>query len=452
MTGIPHIAILGRPNVGKSTLFNRLVGRRTAIVDSMPGVTRDRIEGVFEWEGRRYRVSDLAGWDETPTNPFAEETTAQIRRIAKEADVLILLVDGRDGPTGWDEGLADKLRVIGNRVLVVVNKCDTVRSFSQADVFWELGMGQPIPISASHNLNIDELLDKIALVTAEIVPDEAQEEHGDAITVAIVGRQNVGKSTLFNALIGDHRAIVSDIPGTTRDAIDTAIEVGGTRMVFIDTAGLKKRAKVTEAVDFYAVRRTNAALARCEVALLLVDCTEGVSDTDLKIAGLIQEAGRACVLVASKWDQSEDQPGHRSAFEKHLKKRMHFFSHAPVIFTSGLHNEGTENIFPAIIEVHNEFRKQVPTSEWNQALNEAVTSRPPPTQRGKRLKLNYITQTGIAPPAVTIFVNQPEFLRDQYKRYLERHFRRRFGFQGSPLLFQIRRKRARQSSPKSQGH
>ncbi len=448
MADIPHIAILGRPNVGKSTLFNRLIGRRFAIVDSTPGVTRDRIEGEYEWENRRYRISDLAGWDENPTNPFAEETTAQIRRIATDADVLILLVDGRDGPTAWDKALAEKLRIVDTPVLIIVNKCDTVQVLDLADAFWEFGMGEPIPISATHNLNIDVLLDRISELTADFTPDDVDETDISTITVALVGRQNVGKSTLFNVLIGDHRAIVSDIPGTTRDAIDTAVEVDGTRFLFIDTAGLKKRTRVKEDVDFYAIRRTTAALARCEVALLLIDITEGVMDTDKKIAGLIQEAGRACILVASKWDESDDEPGHRVVFEEHLKKRIHFLSHAKLIFTSGLYNEGVSDLFMAIDDAHIQFNKRISTSLWNQALEDAVTFRPPPTQRGKRLKLNYITQTGTAPPSITVFVNQPEFLRDPYRRYLERFFRRRFGFESAPLIFKLKRKRTRKDEKK----
>ncbi len=442
MTEIPHIAILGRPNVGKSTLFNRLVGHRMAIVDPTPGVTRDRIEGEYEWDGRNYRVSDLAGWDEDPANPFAEETTAQITRIADQADVLILLVDGMVGPNAWDKALADKLRVVSRPVLLVVNKCDTVQSFPKADIFWEFGMEEPLPISATHNLNVDVLCDRIADLTEHLSESVYTEPDEDMITVSILGRQNAGKSTLFNALVGDHRAIVSDIPGTTRDAIDTTIEIDGTKFLFIDTAGLKKRTRVTEPIDFYATRRTDAALARSEIALLLIDCTEGMTDTDLKIAGLIQKAGRGCIFIASKWDVSDDKRGQRAVYAEHLRKKTHFLDHAPVVFTSGLKLEGIDEVFRSIIAVHGEFKRRLATNEWNQALEDAVTFRPPPTQRGKRLKLNYITQIKTSPPTVTIFVNQPEFLRDQYKRYLERFFRRRFGFEGSPIVFHIRKKRS----------
>jgi GTP-binding protein len=440
MAGIPHIAILGRPNVGKSTLFNRLVGRRTAIVDAEPGITRDRIEGTFEWEGRSYRVSDLAGWDEDPENPFAKETTDQIYKIAGDADVLVLLVDGQDGLTEWDRELAEKLRVVTAPVILVVNKCDTVQAFDKVNVFYELGIGEPVPISATHNLNVDELLDRIAELTVDIEIPEQVEADLERITVSILGRQNSGKSTLFNALVGDHRAIVSDIPGTTRDAVDTGIEVDGDRFIFIDTAGLKKRSRVLPGVDYYATRRTDMALARCEVALLLVDCTEGVTDTDRKIAGLIQKAGRACVLVASKWDESDDETGHRHKFEEHLREKLHFVTYAPIVFTSGLYNTGTGELFPVIRNVWDEYHRKVSTSEWNTAMNDAVTYRPPPSFRGKLLKLNYITQIGIAPPRVAIFVNQPDFLSDQYKRYLERFFRRRFGYQGSPILISLRKK------------
>jgi GTP-binding protein len=440
MAGIPHIAILGRPNVGKSTLFNRLVGGRRAIVDPTPGVTRDRIEGLFQWEGRNYRISDLAGWDEDPSNPFAKETTGQIFKIANEADVLILLVDGRDGPTAWDKALTDRLRTTSTPVILAVNKCDTVKSFNMANQFFELGIGEPIPISATHNLNVDVLLDRIAELTEGFDAFEEAETNENRIGVALVGRQNSGKSTLFNALVKDHRAIVSDIPGTTRDAVDTEIEIDGVRFLFIDTAGLKKQAKVKTNVDYYASRRTENALHRCEVALLLVDCTEGVTDTDLKVAGLIQKTGRACVIVASKWDESEDEPGHREKYEEHLRKKLHFVTYSPVVFTSGLKIVGIGELFQAIKNVRVEFYKKVATSEWNNCLIDAVTFRPPPSVSGKLLKLNYITQTGTAPPTVTIFTNQPDFMSDQYKRYLERFFRRRFGFDGSPLHISLRKK------------
>jgi len=432
--------------VGKSTLFNRLVGRRQAIVDSTPGITRDRIEGGYEWEGRSYRVSDLAGWDEGPDNPFANEIFEQINRISKEADVLLLMVDGQTGLTDCDREIAAKLRASKSPIIVVVNKCDTVQAFGQAVEFYELGLGDPIPISATHNLNVDELLDRIAELTADLRIPEIKSGIGESVKVAIVGHQNAGKSTLFNALVGDKRAIVSDIPGTTRDSVDTAVEIDGTKFIFTDTAGLKKRTRIREDVDFYASKRTQSALARSDIALLLIDATEGVTDTDMKIAGFIQETQRACVIIASKWDESEDAPGHRETFIKHVTERIHFLSHTPVIFTSGLYNEGTENVFPALLNVHKEFTKQVPTSEWNRALQDAVTSRPPPTVKGKQLKLNYITQTGIAPPTLTIFVNQPEFLKDQYKRYLLRQFRNRFGFDGSPLVLNVRRKAVKRTS------
>lgn len=447
MPRLPHIAILGRPNVGKSTLFNRLIGRRQAIVDPTPGITRDRLEGEFTWEGRNYRISDLAGWNEDPANPFAGETLAQIERTAQEADVLILLVDGKDGPTEWDRTLIEKLRASPAPLVLVVNKCDSVQAFDRAHPFWELGVGEPLPISATHNLNIDELLDRIADLTEGFDTDEDEEPETAGITVAILGHQNTGKSTLFNALVGDHRAIVSDIPGTTRDAVDTSVDIEGSRYVFVDTAGLKKPTRVKEPVDFYASRRAERALARCSVALFLVDCTEGVSDTDLKIAGLIQKAQRACILVASKWDESEDAPGHRRKFEEHLRARLHFLSHAPVRFTSGLHEQGIEELLPLIRTVYEQYTKRVPTAAWNQALGDAVEFRPPPTVRGKRLKFNYVTQFGTAPPRLALFVNQPEFLRDQYKRYLEKFFRERFGFEGAPLVIRVRRKRARKGSP-----
>lgn len=440
MGRLPHIAILGRPNVGKSTLFNRLVGQRQAIVDSTPGVTRDRIEGEFEWDNRRYLVSDLAGWDESPSNPFATETVNQIKKIVERADVIILLVDGKEGITSWDKDLAERLRPAGNPILVVVNKCDTVQSFSRANDFFELGLGDPIPVSATHNLNIDELLDTIASLTENILHDEEPESEETAISVSILGKQNVGKSTLFNALVKDHRAIVSEIPGTTRDSIDTVVEVGGTKFLFIDTAGLKKRSKIVHPIDFYATRRTERTLDRCEIVLLLIDCTQGVTETDTRIAGLIEEKGCSCILVASKWDMTKDTLRNRKEFEKHLRKTLHSIWFAPVCFTSGLNNKGVDDLYEVIKYVHAEYYKRVPTAAWNQALAEAISFRPPPSMKGKQLKLNYITQVETGPPAIMLFVNRPAFLKKPYKRYLEKHFRLKFGFEGTPIIFRIRHK------------
>ena len=268
----------------------------------------------------------------------------------------------------------------------------------------------------------------------------------ESLRILLVGQPNVGKSSLVNKLIGKDKVIVSNIPGTTRDAVDTAIEVDGVRFLFIDTAGLKKRTRVKSGVDYYATRRTEKALERCEIALLLVDCTEGVTDTDKKIAGLIQKSGRASVIVASKWDESEDAAGHRKRYEEHLHKRLHFIDYAPVVFTSGLNNMGTDELYLAIREVWIEFHKRVQTSEWNIAISDALNYRPPVSVRGKMLKLNYITQTGTAPPMVTIFANQPGFMSDQYKRYLERFFRRRFGFEGAPILISLRKKSGQKKS------
>jgi GTP-binding protein len=463
MTKIPHIAILGRPNVGKSTLFNRLIGRRKAIVDSVPGITRDRIEGEFEWNGVHYRVSDLAGWDESPENPFAEETIDQIRRIALTADILLIVVDAKDGPTEWDRMIIEKIRATDRPIIIVVNKCDTHESTNLINEFYELGLGDPFPVSATHNINVAELVEKIESITMASEPpmirddtdpesdeeDEELEEESEGIRIALVGRQNVGKSTLFNALVGDHRAIVSNIPGTTRDAIDIAMEIDGRKYIFIDTAGLKKRSRTYEDVDYYAARRTEDALKRSDVALLLIDCSDGVLDTDRKIAGIVQESTRACVIIASKWDQSEDAPEHREMFERHVRKRLHFLDHAPLCFTSGLHNQGIENILPQVHNVWLEFNRKISTSTWNKSLIDAVTFRPPPTVKGKLLKMNYITQTRTAPPTLTIFVNHPEFLRDTYKRYLENYFRKQFGFEGSPLIINIRKKHVSSPSPLS---
>ena len=441
MSRIPHIAILGRPNVGKSTLFNRLIGRRQAIVDAIPGITRDRLEGEFEWDGAKYLVSDLAGWDENPENPFSSEIIAQINSIAKTADVLLILVDANDGLTEWDRMVVERIRSSPKPVILVVNKCDTVPAFEKANEFYELGLGEPFPISATHNLNVTELIDRIGELVGKGDTEIAfDDEEPDAIRIAIIGRQNVGKSTLFNTLVGDHRAIVSDIPGTTRDAVDTAIEIDGERYIFIDTAGLKKHSRVTESVDYYASIRTESALVRSDVALLLIDVADGVLDTDKKVAGIVEKANRACIIIGNKWDLSEDASGHRAIFEKHIRKKLHFLSHAPLCFTSGLYNQGVKDIFPLIKSVHAQFNRVIPTSVWNKAMEDALQFRPPPTVKGKLLRMNYITQTGSAPPTLSIFANHPEYLRPSYKRYLENYFRRQFGFEGSPLVMNIRRK------------
>ena len=436
----PIVAIVGRPNVGKSSLFNRIVGARIAIVEDMPGVTRDRLYQDAEWQGHEFTLVDTGGLD------FAEDViTAQIRKQAelaiKEADAILFLVDAREGLTSIDEEVAGVLRRTDKPVLLVANK---VEQFDQSKIsyfdFYQLGLGDPIPVSAAEGLNTGDLLDQ--LVTLLPRPDE-DPYPPDTVRIAVIGRPNVGKSSLVNAILGEERVIVSNIPGTTRDAIDTPFERGGKSYVIIDTAGMRRRKKIDLPTERYSVVRALRAVDRCDVTLMLIDATEGVAEQDKKIVGYAHEKGKAIILVANKWDLIEKDDKTMNQFERRFRDELPFLSYSPILYISALTRQRLPKVLEMVDFVVEQASKRVATADLNNLIREATQATPPPADKHRRLKIFYATQGGVKPPTFILFVNDPELMHFSYQRYLENQVRSTYGFEGTPLRFFLRRREAK---------
>ncbi|MEO7995285.1 MAG: ribosome biogenesis GTPase Der [bacterium] len=473
--GLKQLIILGRTNVGKSALFNRLIGGREAIVHEERGVTRDRLKRTAEYLGIPYAVTDQAGWEERSTNPFAAEIAVQLDQALAEADIIWFVVDRKAGITPEDSALAERLRPLLDKkpILVVVNKVDSSQHEDDILEFYELGLGDPYATSALHGRGVAEVLDASLpflmpsdpnLLPVAIEEDEEQEgeeeteegEEGDEqeepeiaeidplagpLTFAILGRQNVGKSSLFNRLVGSERSIVSDIAGTTRDAIDARFKVGDREFCSIDTAGLKRRTKIETDIDFYAMRRAELALTRAQVAVLVLDVELGIVDLDQKIGALIETSHRACIIVANKWDLTEDSPEHRKAFEAHVREKLHYLSFAPLIFTSALKGRGIEELVGVIETAQTSYFKRISTSDVNQLVIAIYEDTPPQSWKGKRGKIFYATQVGVSPPHVVLQVNDPKLFVAGYRRFLTHTLHRVLGFPGAPLKLTLRGKR-----------
>lgn len=428
------VALVGRPNVGKSTLFNRLVQERRAIVENRPGVTRDRLYGEVTWQERSFSLIDTGGLIISGRNLEAspKELSLQMREQAEvaieEADLIVFVLDGKVGPTAEDHEIAQLLRKSGKEVLPVVNKLEA-DPVGGAFPFWELGLGEPLAVSAEHGMGTGELLEEIV----KRLPPDAEVEEPDQIKVAILGRPNVGKSSLVNALVGSPRSIVSDIPGTTRDAIDTHLEYQGEHFLLIDTAGLRRRSKLNDSLEFYSSLRTQRALARADVAVVLLDPMEGVTEQDERIVGLAHEAGRGIVLAFNKWDLAGGEE-YASHCRKSVAQRLSFASYAPHLFISAKTGRNLEKLLEKVLQVTAMHRLRVKTSQLNEVISEAVLMVEPPSRSGKRLKIYYASQVGISPPQFVFFVNQPELLHFSYQRYLENRLREAFGFEGTPLI------------------
>ena len=436
----PAIAIVGRPNVGKSTLFNRFVGRRKAIVHKDSGITRDRIEDFFEWEGKRYKIIDIAGVDDAGGCPIKTESLKQVKIAIDKADVILMMVDAADGITSGDVSIAETVRRSGKPVILTANKSDNRISSDNLPEFYALGLGDPLLISALHSYNINELLQRIADVCEGVAADIPLAE--EPIKLAIIGKQNVGKSTLLNAILGEYRAIVSDIPGTTRDSIDAEVNVEGKRFLLIDTAGMKKSNIGMADVDFYSVRRAQQSLLRADVVLLMLDVQDGVTAADADIAGLIQSARKAYVVLANKWDlTSADVKEHRKAFQAHVEKKLHFLQGAPVVFTSGLKEEGIDEMFKWAEIAYTNWHRRLPTALLNSTLHKYIEEKPPPAYQGQRVKFFYATQPKVAPPTIIAFVNAPSSVRPSYIRYLQKRLRADYDFMGTPVELYIKRRR-----------
>jgi GTP-binding protein len=436
------VALVGRPNVGKSTLFNRLAGERLAVVDERPGTTRDRIVAEAEWNGIAFDVVDTGGLDplhlhrtvplSVGSADYLDAIRQQAEAACEEADVILFIVDVLDGMTPADTEVADFLRRQGRRgppaVFLVVNKADTADRRQQAAEFYALGMGDPVPISALHGTGVGDLLDLVtAGLPAGAEPDET------SIRITIVGRPNVGKSSLLNRLLGEERVIVSPLPGTTRDAIDTSLTFHGSRLTLIDTAGIRRRGRIAPGVEKFSFLRTLKAVERCQVALLLIDGVEGLTAQDAHIAGLILEKRRGVVLLVNKWDLVEKDDRTMEVYRARLQAELPFLDFAPVLFISALTGQRTGQVLPLALQVQEEAVRRVPTSQVNRVLQEAADEHPPPSRAGRPLKLYFAAQTRTAPPTFEIQVNEPTLVHFSYARFLENSLRRRFGFLGVPI-------------------
>jgi len=440
----PVVAIVGRPNVGKSTLVNRLVGTRKSIVDDLPGVTRDRIYFDVEWQNKHFTVIDTGGIvpgdeDEIMLNIF---TQAQI--ACEEADKIIFVVDGKDGINPIDYDIANVLRRSEKEVFLAVNKIDSPSHINNVADFYELAIGEPIALSALHgDGGVGDLLDN---VTKDFEYSEAEVEN-DIIKIAIVGKPNAGKSSIVNALLGEERVIVSNVSGTTRDSIDSKVKYEGQEFLLIDTAGIRKKAKVDWGVEKFAVDRAIRAIRGCDVAVLVIDATEGLTDQDKKIAQTIIESGRAMILAVNKWDLVENKEKENSPqkYEKMLQHEAPFLDYIPKIFISAVTKQRLVSIYKQAIEVYKEWTKRVSTSILNKVISEALAMNPPNSKRGKRLKVLYTTQVKAEPPTFVMFVNNGDLLVDSYRRYLEKRLREAFGFFGTPIKLTERERKEKDS-------
>lgn len=434
----PLVAVVGRPNVGKSTLVNRIVARREAIVESEPGVTRDRNYFTAAWRGKSFRIVDTGGLDPVAEDELVQAVGHQAMLAVEEADLVVMMVDASDGMTAADEEVAQALRRTGKPVLLVANKVDNQRQEDEAVEWYSLGMGEPYPVSAMHGRNIGDLLDMVVESLPE-PPPEPGEEVSEAV-VAIVGKPNVGKSTLFNRLLKEERSIISELPGTTRDAVDTVIEVGDKTYRFIDTAGWRRRSKVRDGVEFYSLVRAWRAIDRAQVVLLVVDAGQGITDQDQRIAARIKEDGRACAVVLNKWDLVKGTGSAEDVYED-ARESLHFISYAPFLRISALTGAKVSRLLPTVDRIKENWESRVETSLLNDVLRRVLTQTPPPTRRGKRLQMYYLTQARTAPPQFVFFVNRPELADPAYKRFLERKIRETFGFEGTPIRIILRSRR-----------
>ena len=435
----PVVAIVGRPNVGKSTLFNRIVGGLVAIVQDTPGVTRDRLYYDAEWQGRKFTLIDTGGIEfKDETTPLSTQMKKQAEMAIEEADVVVFIVDGKTKVTPDDEQIAKYIRKAGKPILLVANKVENFTSFPmEAHEFLTLGCGDPIPVSAVHGLNVGDLLDTVV----SRLPDEIVEDYDpDIVKIAVIGRPNVGKSSLVNMLLGEERVIVSDIPGTTRDAIDTPFVFEEKSYILIDTAGIRRKKKIAELTENYSVIRSFRAVERADVVLMLLDPIEGVTDQDKRIVGYAHEVGKGIILVINKWDLVEKDDKTLNKFEKKIREELPFIQYAPTQFISAKTGQRVHKIMELVEFVAEQTSTRIQTSTLNDMLREWVHLNPPPSDKGKRLKVLYVTQKSVQPPMFIFFVNDPELMHFSYKRYLENQIRKSFGFEGSPIRI-ITRKR-----------
>ena len=435
----PMIAIVGRPNVGKSLLFNRLIGQRLSIVEDTPGVTRDRIYGESDWSGRAFTVVDTGGIEPNTDNQILAFMREQAQIAIDNATVIVFLTDLQTGMTAADEDVAEMLRKSGKPVVLAVNKADSVGP-THPDVyeFYNLGLGEPIPVSAVHGHGTGDLLDACL---AHFPPEDEPDAAPDAIRVAVIGKPNAGKSSLVNQILGEERVIVSEVAGTTRDAIDTPFTNAEGSYIFIDTAGIRRKSKIEEAVERYSVLRATMAVERADVCLILIDATEGVTEQDTKVAGLAHDAGKASVIVVNKWDIVEKDDKTMERMTKDIRAALAYMPYAPIVFLSAKTGQRVTKLFPAIREVWRQSGIRVTTGALNSVLADAQTRVQPPTDKGRRLKIYYMTQVGVYPPRFVAFCNDAKLFHFSYRRYLENCIRNTFGLDSTPLTLIVRQKR-----------
>jgi len=434
----PIVAVVGRPNVGKSTLFNRIVGDRLAIVDDKPGVTRDRLYADAEWLNHNFTLIDTGGLDPDSEDIMTKHIFRQAEAAIENAHVILFLVDIKSGIMDADRHVAELLRKSKKPVVLVVNKVDNPsRDNHELYEFYELALGDPLPISAGQALGLGDMLDEIV---AHFPKSDADEEEDNRIRVAIVGKPNAGKSSLINKILGEERLIVSDIPGTTRDAIDTYVTRDGRDYIFIDTAGLRRKSKVKENIERYSMLRTIAAVERCDVCVLLIDAEEGITDQDTKIAGIAHESGRAAIIAVNKWDKIEKNDKTMREFTKNLEKELAYMPYAPKLFISALTGQRVHKLFELIYATYQNHALRVSTGVLNDVILEATAMHAPPTDKGRALRVYYGTQVSVKPPTFVLFVNDKKLMHFSYTRYLENRIREAFGFEGTPIHFITREK------------
>ncbi|WP_202080023.1 ribosome biogenesis GTPase Der [Caldalkalibacillus salinus] len=434
----PVVAIVGRPNVGKSTIFNRLVGERISIVEDVPGVTRDRIYSSAEWLKYEFNLIDTGGIEiGNGEDQILEQMREQAELAIEEADVIIFMVDVKTGVTSTDQEVTKILYRSNKPVVLAVNKVDNINKMDEIYEFYALGFGEPLPISGAHGTGLGDLLDE---VVKHFPQDEEVEEDDDKIRVAFIGRPNVGKSSLVNALLGQERVIVSPVAGTTRDAIDTPITKDDQEYVLVDTAGMRKRGKVYEKTEKYSVLRALKAIERSDVALLVINGEEGIIEQDKKIAGYAHEAGRGVIIIVNKWDAVEKDDRTHQEFKKDIRDHFKFLDYAPILFVSASTRQRIHQILPKVKDVAEQHALRVQTHVLNDIILDAVTMNPPPSDKGKRLKVNYGTQVSVKPPTFVLFVNDPEIMHFSYLRYMENKIREAFPFEGTPIRIFTRKK------------
>lgn len=434
------VCIVGRPNVGKSTLFNRIVGKRIAITEDTPGVTRDRIYAEGEWLGKYFTVIDTGGLEPDSEEIIMTNIRRQVEIAIDTADVILFVVDGLQGLNPTDKEIGNILRRSGKKVVLACNKIDTPKTPQEIYEFYELGLGEPIAVSAEQGLGIGDLLDEIV----KNFPDDIDTDFDDdIIKVSFIGKPNVGKSSLINKILGEDRVIVTDIPGTTRDAIDTYFNYKDERYVFIDTAGLRRKRSIYENIERYSVVRTLAAIDRSDICVLVIDATEGVTEQDSKIAGYAHDSGKGIIIAVNKWDLIKKDTNTYLEFERDIRRVLGFINYAPIIFISALTGQRVRRLLELINIVNNNYSLRISTGVLNDIINEAVLMNQPPSDKGRRLKIYYGTQVSVRPPKFVIFVNDRDLMHFSYERYLENQIRNHFGFSGVPILFEFKQRESK---------